>query len=131
MSKGLGPETLSNAVVAALVKGEIITLFARRGMFTEGDEFDVVSEGTTDPDLLKPAYRRTANTVTRVSAVGTVTGVHPAAMLDPEAGASRHVFISSGPGDLVIVRVTVDSVPVLSEMAFAARSAGLEGAIHG
>ena len=122
MSKGLGPETLSNAVVAALVKGE---------MFTEGDEFDVVSEGTTDPDLLKPAYRRTANSVTRVSAVGTVTGVHPAAMLDPEAGASRHVFISPGPGDLVIVRVAIDSVPVLSEMAFAARSARLEGAIRG
>jgi hypothetical protein len=131
VTDGLGHHALSHAVVSALVKGETIIVFAARGSYTEGDEFNVVSEGPTNPDLLKAAYRRTAMADPHVSAVATVTAVHPANMLDPIAGASRHVFVTAGTGDLVVVRIGVDAVPVLSDAAFTARSSILEGAVRG
>lgn len=123
---------LSDAVVSALCKGEVITLFADRGTYTEGDEIDVVSVGPTDVNALKPAYKRTAtHDLSHVAASATVHAVHPAGLLDPEAGASRHIFDQVGTGDLVLVRVAIDGVPVLSDSAFAARRKSVEGALGG
>ncbi len=80
---------------------------------------------------MKPAYRRWVGEELPVGEwTAVVESVHPAALLDPESGNSRHVLTAPGSGDLVILRVFAPGgEPVLSDSAFAARVRSIEGAL--
>lgn len=124
--------SLPNPDVYALAGGEVITAFVDRGMLTEGDEVSLVGGGPRVPRDLKPAYQRWAEIDLppgEWSAV--VVSVHPAASVDPAAGAARHILREAGDGDLVLLRVYRGGEPVLSDAAFDARRRSVEGAILG
>ena len=115
----------------ALISGESVVAFVHRHSFTEGDETPVVAHETASPDAVKPAYRRwIGSDLPTGEWTAVVEAVHPAALLDPESGNSRHVLMAPGNGDLVILRVYDDrGTPVLSDQAFAARVRSIEGAL--
>jgi hypothetical protein len=122
--------TLSDPELRALAGGESIIAFIPRGTVSEGDELRLASGGPLAADELKPAYRRWADSGPppgEWSAV--VESLSPAASLDPAAGASRHVLVAPGDGDLVVLRVFGVDGPVLSDVAFDARLRSVTGAL--
>lgn len=124
--------TLSGADLQALVEGETVVAFLPRGEVTESDEVDLAAEGAGDPSALKPAYRRWASVKPpRGPWSAVVVLVAPVAILDPEAGSSRHIFEETPQdGDLVVLRVYGKRRAVLSDEAFAARRKSVEGALR-
>lgn len=122
--------TVSNAELRSLATGETIVAFVPRGTLTEGDEVELHAGGPAPGRGLKPAYVRwrTATLAERFNAI--VLAVTPAAMLDPVAGAARHILSEPGEGDLVVLRVFGSDGPVLSDTAFAARRGSVEGALR-
>jgi hypothetical protein len=116
--------------VLALVTGESVIAFVERGTLTEGDELDLVIAGDRAPADVKPAYRRWCNASLPPGAwIAVVVAVHPAALLDPTAGAARHVLATPADGDIAVLRVYGATRPVLSDDAFAARRTAAEGAL--
>lgn len=114
----------------ALVEGEVVIVFGPRGLVDEGDEVTLEAAERRDPAELKPAYRRWADISVSGSWTAMVSAVHPAALLDPVAGAGRHILSSIPQGDLIVLRVFGDADrPVLSDVAFDARRRSLEGAL--
>ncbi len=104
--------------------------FVARGSVTEGDEAQLGINGTRDPQSVKPAYHRwLRQSLPEGDWVGVVVAVHPAQLLDPADGASRHVLTTPPEGDLAVVRVYDGSEPVLSDVAFEARRRSVEGAL--
>jgi hypothetical protein len=116
----------------ALIAGETIVAFVDRHSLTEGDEVPVVAAGSASPGDVKPAYRRwIGEPMPNGEWVGVVVSVHPARLLDPESGNSRHVFTTAGEGDLVILRVfDATGRAILSDEAFEARIGSIEGALN-
>lgn len=116
----------------ALASGEVVIAFVNRGAATEGDELDLHGSGSRPESELKPAYRRWATgSVPGGPWLGIVDRVDPATILDPEAGSSRHILTEAPvAGDVIILRVYGPDGPVLSEDAFVARRASVEGALH-
>jgi hypothetical protein len=82
---------------------------------------------------LKPAYRRWADQPAPGGPwLGIVDRVDPATILDPEAGAARHILVEAPlEGDLIILRVYGPDGPVLGDDAFVARRNAVEGALRG
>ncbi len=122
---------VADAELRALASGEIVIVFAERGSLTEGDEVELSPAGSVDAATLKPAYRRWADAGppdARYTAV--VESVDPAAILDPEAGAARHIRTEPGSGDVVILRVYGPEGAVLGDDGFAARRRSVEGALR-
>ena len=117
----------------ALASGEVVIAFVNRGAATEGDEIDLRSSGPRPGSELKPAYRRwAAEPVPGGPWLGIVDRVDPATILDAEAGSSRHILTEApATGDVIILRVYGPDGPVLSDEAFAARRASVEGALRG
>ena len=124
--------TLSGADLQALVEGETIVAFLPRGEVSEGDEVELSARGTRDPSTLKPAYRRWASVrPPRGPWSAVVELVAPVAVLDEEAGSSRHILEKTPlEGDLVALRVYGRHGPVLSDDAFRARRTSVEGALR-
>jgi hypothetical protein len=113
-----------------LAAGESVITFVTRGTLTEGDEVELVGSGPRPATELKPAYRRWADAGPPAGSwVAVVVAVHPAAALDPMVGAARHILAERGEGDLVVLRVYEGARAVLSDDAFAARRASVEGAL--
>ena len=123
---------LADVEARARIAGEIVVAFVPRHSLTEGDEFPVVAGRLAAPEDVEPAYRRWAGEpLPDGEWIGVVEVVHPAALLDPDSGRSRHVFSRPGEGDLVILRVYDGSGrPVLSDEAFDARVKSIEGALN-
>ncbi len=123
---------LADVEARALIAGEIVMAFVPRHSLTEGDEFPVVAGRRAAPEDVDPAYRRwIGEPLPAGEWIGVVEVVHPAALLDPDSGRSRHVFTRPGDGDLVILRVFDDGGrPVLSDEAFEARVKSIEGALN-
>lgn len=113
-----------------LIRGEIVVAFTARSACTEGDEFDLEA-GEPRPDSeVEPAYRRFVDAPSG-QWTGVVVAVHPARLLDPEAGRARHLLTATpGDGDVVVLRVFGEQGPVLSDDAFAARRRSVEGALQ-
>ena len=115
----------------ALVAGEVVVAFVERGAVTEGDEVALVARGTVPPENLKPAYARWHDAETPPGAwTAVIEAVHPATIIDPEAGSPRHVRRRVPDGDVAILRVFDGSEPVLSDVAHAARRRSVEGALR-
>ncbi len=124
--------SLPDAEVRALATGEVIVAFVPRMAVGEGDEVDLGGSGAMPAEDLKPAYRRWAGLPAPEGPwTAVVVAVDPAALLDPEAGAGRHIRNAPGTGDLAILRVYGPEGPVLSDEAFAARRRSIEGAMTG
>lgn len=122
--------TLTDAELRALVTGETIVAFVGRGDLDEGDEVALTSAGPAAAPDLKPAYRRWAEAGPPAGQwIAVVDGIEPAAILDPVAGAARHIRVEPGDGDLVLLRVYGESGPVLSNTAYAARRRSVIGAL--
>lgn len=123
---------LADVEARALIAGEIVIAFVPRHSLTEGDEFPIVSGRVAAQEDIDTAYRRWAGEpLPDGEWIGVVEVVHPAALLDPESGRSRHVFTEPGDGDLVILRVYDEAGrPVLSDEAFDARVRSIEGALN-
>ena len=115
----------------ALVQGESIIAFTRRGAVREGDEVELVASGGRSRAELKPAYARWHD-VAPPSGDWTaiVEAVHPTTLLDPDAGSARHVLRQVPTGDLVVLRVYDGPEPVLSTDAYEARRRSIEGALR-
>ncbi len=117
----------------ALCAGEQVLAFIPRAAVGEGDEVALATGGERAASELKPAYR---GWVGRAAPEGewtaVVVAVHPAAALDAEAGAARHVLAAAPEaGDLAVLRVyRPDREPVLSDVAFAARVRSVEEALR-
>ena len=123
---------LPDAEVRALASGEVVVAFVTRMTVGEGDELTLDPTGPVPPEELKPAYRRwAALPAPEGSWTAVVIAVDPATLLDPEAGAARHIRTTAGTGDLAILRVYDAEGPVLSDEAFAARRRSIEGAMTG
>lgn len=124
--------TLADAEVRALATGEMVIAFVPRMTVADGDEVALGATGTMPADDLKPAYRRWS---TEPAPDGpwsvVVVAIHSAALLDPDAGSSRHIRTEPGTEDLAILRVYGPDGPVLSDTAFAARLRSIEGAMTG
>lgn len=121
---------LSDPELRALATGECVVAFVPRGSADEGDEVELVGTGPMEPAALKPAYRRWATggpPPGRWNAV--VDAVEPAAILDPVAGAARHILERPGEGDLVVLRVYGSDGPALGDDAYAARRRSVTGAL--
>ncbi|CAN5400023.1 hypothetical protein BH24ACT7_BH24ACT7_26110 [soil metagenome] len=124
--------TLPDAEVRALAAGELVVAFVPRMTVGEGDELILNPSGPMPEGELKPAYRRWADQPAPDGAwTAVVVAVDPATLLDPEAGAARHILTAPGAGDLAILRVYGPDGPVLSDEAFAARQRSIEGAMSG
>lgn len=121
---------VSDPELRALASGETIIAFVTRGDLTEGDEVGITSSGGLDPEKLKAAYRRWADAEPpHGDLTAIVVSVDPATILDPVAGASRHILMAPGDGDMAVVRVFDAAGPVLSDEAFEARRHSVEGAL--
>ena len=116
----------------ALASGEAVVAFVARGAATEGDEMQLHGSGPRLESELKPAYRRWADEPAPAGPwLGIVDRVDPATILDPEAGASRHILEEApAEGDLIILRVYGPDGPVLGDDAFDARRSAVEGALR-
>ena len=124
MLKLPGPDAL------ALIAGESVVAFVDRGELTEGDKRQLSVAGTRGAHDVKPAYRRWLDAPTPDGVwLAIVTDVHPAALLDPQAGSSHHVLMSPGHGDLTIVRVYQEAQPVLSDETFESKRRSVQGAL--
>ncbi len=122
--------TLPDAELRALAIGETITAFVGRGELDEGDEVELRGAGSIPEQRLAPAYRRWATAGSPAGRwVAVVDGIEPAAVLDPVAGAARHIRTEPGDGDLALLRVYGDDGPVLSDAAYAARRRSVIGAL--
>jgi hypothetical protein len=123
---------LTDVEARALVAGEIVMTFVERHSLSEGDEFAVAPGRAALETEIKPAYRRWIGApLPEGDWIAVVEAVHPAALLDPVSGASRHVLTHAGDGDVVMLRVyDGDGTPVLSDEAFAARVRSIEGALN-
>jgi hypothetical protein len=124
---------IPNPDLRALASGEVVVAFVTRGAATEGDEIELTGSGPRDERELKPAYRRWADEPAPAGPwLGVVDRVDPATILDPEAGASRHILTEAPvDGDVIIVRVYGPDGAVLGEDAFVARKNSVEGARRG
>ncbi len=125
--------TLPLPDVLALAGGEQVIAFTPRRAAGEGDEVALVASGTRNVSELKPAYRHWAGrSAPDGEWTAIVMAVHPAAGLDAEAGAARHVLAAAPTdGDLLVLRVhRPDGEPVLSDTAFAARVRSVEAALQ-
>jgi hypothetical protein len=115
-----------------LASGEVVIAFVPRMTVGEGDELTLLPSGPMTAEDLKPAYRRWAShPAPEGTWTAVVVAVDPAALLDVEAGAARHIRAEPGTGDLAILRVFGLDGPVLSDEAFAARVGSIEGAMGG
>ena len=116
----------------ALAEGEIVIAFADRGTCTEGDEVELVAGHRPEPGEVKPAYRRWLGVEPPPGPWrAVVIAVDPARLLDREAGGARHIRAAApDDGDLLVLRVEGPDGPVLSDEAFAARRASVEGAMR-
>ncbi|MDQ3782550.1 MAG: hypothetical protein M3349_06385 [Actinomycetota bacterium] len=124
--------TLPDAEVRALATGEIVIAFVARMTVAEGDELTLEPAGPMPADDLKPAYRRWAAVPAPDGPwTAVVLAIHSAALLDPDAGTSRHIRTEPGTDDLAILRVYGPDGPVLSDTAFGARVRSIEGAMTG
>lgn len=123
---------LADVEARALLSGEIVMAFVSRHSLSEGDEFPVAAGRIAAPEEIDPAYRRwIGEPLPDGDWMAVVEAVHPAALLDPESGRSRHVFTTPGDGDLAILRVFDGTgSPVLSDEAFDARVRSIEGALN-
>jgi hypothetical protein len=123
---------IPNPDLRALASGEVVIAFVNRGAATEGDELDLHGSGPRAESGLKPAYRRwAAGPVPGGPWLGIVDRVDPATILETEAGSSRHILAEAPTtGDVIILRVYGPDGPVLSEDAFTARRASVEGALR-
>ncbi len=124
---------VSHPELRALATGEQVACFAPRATVDEGDEVPLGGAGPAPPGSLKPAYAGWAEIdAPEGHWTAVVVAVHPAASLEPEAGAARHILASApDDGDLLVLRVYgTDGEPVLSDIAFAARVRSLEGALR-
>ena len=117
----------------ALTSGEVVIAFVARGTATEGDEIELHGSGPRRDTELKPSYRRWADEPAPDGPwLGIVDRVDPATILDPDAGASRHILAEAPvEGDLIILRVYGPDGPVLGDDAFVARRSAVEGALRG
>ena len=80
--------------------------FVPRMTVGEGDELTLLPGGPMAAEDLKPAYRRWAShPAPEGTWTAVVVAVDPAALLDVEAGAARHIRAEPGTGDLAILRV--------------------------
>lgn len=122
--------TFADVEASALASGEVVAAFVPRGTLTEGDEFHLIAEATPPARQVRPDIRPTPFVAVKGDFAAVVESVHPAALLDPDAGASCHVWQQPGDGDLVVLRIYLDSGPVLDDDAFAARRAEVEGALQ-
>ncbi|HEY5888039.1 MAG TPA: hypothetical protein VIT24_09960 [Acidimicrobiales bacterium] len=123
---------LPDAELRALASGEVVIAFVPRMTVGEGDELILLPGGPMAAEDLKPAYRRWAShPAPEGTWTAVVVAVDPAALLDVEAGAARHIRAEPGTGDLAILRVFGPEGPVLSDEAFAARVGSIEGAMGG
>ena len=113
----------------SLVTGEAVVAFAERGAVDEGDEVELRPGGPRPPEELKPAYRHWADRRVEGEWTAVVEAVHPAALLDPDSGAARHVLAATPDGDLLVLRVYGSDGPVLSDTAFEARRRSVQGAL--
>ena len=117
--------------VRALVTGETIVAFVAHGTVAAGATVAIEGTGPRDPSDLKPAYRRWAGDGIPAGRVeATVDAAMPAARLDPEDGASRHILAAAGAGDLVVLRVSRNGIAVLSDDAYSARRNSLDAALR-
>ncbi len=105
--------------------------FVPRHRVSEGDEVALHPSGPRPASELQAAYSRWADTSVGGEWSAVVTAVHPAAMLDPVAGAARHILAEIPDGDMVVLRVYGPEGAVLSDVAFEARVGSLEGALRG
>jgi len=123
---------LATPELLALLTGEVIVAFVARGTCTEGDEVGLVAGAELDAAAIKPAYRRRVGAEVPAGPwTAVVVAVDPAQLLDPAAGGARHVRVSApAEGDLLVLRVAGPEGPVLSDVAFAARSRSVEGAMR-
>ena len=121
---------LSTPEARALIAGEVVVAFADRGAVNEGDEVEITPTTELEPEDVKTAYRRWIREGVPEGWTGVVVSVDPATILDPEAGQSRHVRMTSPGGDLIVLRVYGPDGPALSEEAFAARQKSVEGALR-
>ncbi len=121
---------VSNAELMALATGAVVIAFVPRGTLTEGDEVELLGTRSIPLDSLKAAYRRWGSTAALDGYTAVVVSVDPAAILDPVAGAARHIRSELGEGDLVVLRVFGPEGPVLSDEAFHARQRSVEGALR-
>ena len=112
--------------------GETVIAFVPRHSVTEGDEVAVEATSSPSTSDVKPAYRRwIGEPLPAGDWIAVVEAVHPAQLLDPDSGSSRHVLARGGTGDLVILRVFDQTGgPVLSDETFAARVESIEGALN-
>ncbi len=114
----------------ALVSGESVIAFVDRGAVTEGDEVTLELAAPRPLEDVQTAYRRWVDQPLPAGAwLGIVVAVHPTSLLDPIRGSARHVLTTAPDGDLAIVRVYDGAAPVLSDEAFSARRAAVEGAL--
>lgn len=122
---------LTDVEARALIAGETVLAFVARHSLSEGDEFAIAAGRAARHDEVKPAYRRwIGSPLPDGEWTAVVEAVHPAALLDPVSGASRHVTTHAGDGDLVVLRVYDEGgAPVLSDAAFEARVRSVEGAL--
>ncbi len=116
----------------ALVTGEIVAAFTGRAAAGEGDEVELLAEGTRPAGELKPAYVHWVDAAPGEGWTAVVHAVHPASGLDAAAGEARHILAAApASGDLLVLRVyAADGEPVLSDTAFAARARSLEAALR-
>lgn len=123
---------LSDVEARALIGGETVVAFVPRHSLSEGDECEITPGAEARADAIKPAYRRWIGLpLPDGEWTGVVEAVHPAALLDPVSGSSRHVLTAPGEGDLVLLRVyDATGKPVLSDEAFDARVRSIEGALN-
>jgi hypothetical protein len=124
---------IPNPDLHALACGEVVVAFVARGAATEGDEVELDGSGPRLESELKPAYRRWADEPNPEGRwLGIVDLVAPATILDPEAGASRHILMDAPlDGDVIILRVYGPDGAVLGDDAYAARRNSVEGALRG
>ncbi len=105
---GSGRAPLPDAELRALASGEVVVAFVPRMTVGEGDELALLPGGPMAAEDLKPAYRRWAShPAPEGTWTAVVVAVDPAALLDVEAGAGRHIRAEPGtgrPGDPQSVR---------------------------
>ena len=121
---------LSDPELRALASGECVVAFVPRGSVDEGDEVQLTGTARLAPQALKPAYRRWADIGPPPGTwTAVVDAVEPAAILDPVAGAARHILTEPGDGDVVVLHVYGADGPVLDDDAYAARRRSVTGAL--
>jgi hypothetical protein len=122
--------TFADVEADALASGAVVAAFVSRGTLTEGDEFELGARTTPAERLVRADITPARPVPWEGGFVAVVESVHPAALLDPEAAATCHVWQQPGDGDLVVLRIYRESGAVLDDDAFAAKRAEVEGALR-